>query len=146
MASLFSAFVRFVLDEDVFPRLHLTRGKSYAITSILHYLILACGFTAALAVLGVDLGKLSVLTGALGVGIGFGLQSVVNNFVSGLILLFERPVQVGDTIEVGDIQGKIRRIGIRASTVRTRRGADIVVPQLSVGGRAGDQLDAERST
>jgi small-conductance mechanosensitive channel len=62
------------------------------------------------------------------VGIGFGLQSVVNNFVSGLILLFERPVQVGDTIEVGDLQGEIKHIGIRASTVSTGHGSDIIVP------------------
>ena len=62
------------------------------------------------------------------VGLGFGLQAVVNNFVSGLILLFERPVHVGDTVEVGDLIGTVRRIGIRASTVHTFLGADIVVP------------------
>jgi len=76
----------------------------------------------------VDLTKFSVLTGALGIGIGFGLQGVVNNFVSGLILLFERPIQVGDTIEVGSLIGNVRKIGIRASTVRTRQGSDIIVP------------------
>jgi small-conductance mechanosensitive channel len=66
------------------------------------------------------------------VGIGFGLQSVVNNFVSGLILLFERPIHVGDTIEVGTLLGVIRRIGIRASTVRTWQGADIIVPNAQL--------------
>ena len=81
-----------------------------------------------IGLMGVNLTKVSVLAGALGVGIGFGLQSVVNNFVSGLILLFERPVQVGDTIEVGDLQGEIKHIGIRASTVRTWHGSDIIVP------------------
>jgi len=69
-----------------------------------------------------------VLAGAFGVGIGFGLQDVVNNFVCGLILLFERPVTVGDIVEVGGLQGEVRRIGIRASTVRTYQGADIIVP------------------
>ena len=127
-AYLLSAFIRFVLGEDVYPRMRIAAGKSYAISSLLHYFILALGFTAAIAALGVNLTKLTVLTGALGVGIGFGLQSVVNNFVSGLILLFERPVHVGDTVEVGDLMGKVRSIGIRASTVHTRQGADIIVP------------------
>lgn len=125
---LLSAFVRFVLQEDVYPRIRILQGRSYAVSSLLHYMLIALGFLAGMLVLGVNLTKLSVLTGALGVGIGFGLQSVVNNFVSGLILLFERPIQVGDIVELGDLLGKVRRIGIRASTVRTRQGADIIVP------------------
>jgi potassium-dependent mechanosensitive channel len=127
-AYLLSAFIRFVLGEDVYPRMRIATGKSYAISSLLHYFILALGFTVAIAALGVNLSKLTVLTGAFGVGIGFGLQSVINNFVSGLILLFERPIHVGDTVEVGDLMGKVRSIGIRASTVHTRQGADIIVP------------------
>jgi len=128
VAYLLSAFIRFVLQEDVYPRKGIPRGSSYAISSLLHYAILTFGFVVGLGVLGMDFTKVSVLLGALGVGIGFGLQSVVNNFVSGLILLFERPIHVGDTIEVGDLQGEVRRIGIRASTVRTGQGADIIVP------------------
>ncbi len=127
-AYLFSACIRFVLKEEVFPRTGISTGKSYAVSSLLHYLILALGFTAAIASLGVNLTKLTVLTGAFGVGIGFGLQSVVNNFVSGLLLLFERPIHVGDIIEVGDVLGKVQSIGIRASTVYTLQGADIIVP------------------
>ncbi len=123
-----SSLLRFVLREDVYPRIGVSPGKSYAVSSLLHYIIIALGFVAGIAVLGINLTKLTVLTGALGVGIGFGLQSVVNNFVSGLILLFERPIQAGDTVEVGDLLGKVRRIGIRASTVHTRQGADIIVP------------------
>ena len=128
VAYLLSAFIRFVLQEDVYPRKGIPRGASYAFSSLLHYIILALGFVVGLGVLGVDFTKVSVLLGAFGVGLGFGLQSVVNNFVSGLILLFERPVHVGDIIEVGDLQGEVRRIGIRASTVRTWHGADIIVP------------------
>ncbi len=127
-AYLLSAFIRFVLQEDVYPLMKVEKGKSYAVSSLLHYFILTIGFTIAIAALGVNLTKLTVLTGALGVGIGFGLQSVVNNFVSGLILLFERPIHVGDVVEVGDLLGKVLRIGIRASIVHTRQGADIVVP------------------
>ena len=129
---LLSAFIRFVLQEDVYPRTRVAVGLSYAISSLLHYLILALGFIMGLAAFGLDLGKVSVLAGAFGVGIGFGLQSVVNNFVSGLILLFERPIHVGDTLEVGNLTGDVRRIGIRASVVRTRQGADIIVPNAQL--------------
>ncbi|SHO53304.1 mechanosensitive ion channel family protein [Desulfopila aestuarii] len=125
---LLSAFLRFILSEDIYPRMKIPLGNSYAVSSLLHYVILAIGFTVAIAAIGVDLTKLTVLTGAFGIGLGFGLQAVVNNFVSGLILLFERPVHVGDTVEVGDLIGTVRRIGIRASTVHTFLGADIIVP------------------
>jgi potassium efflux system protein len=129
---LLSAFIRFVLQEDVFPRTRVSSGLSYAVSNLLHYLILTLGFVMGLAALGMDLNKVTVLAGAFGVGIGFGLQSVVNNFVSGLILLFERPLHVGDTIEVGNLLGEVRRIGIRASVVRTRQGADIIVPNAQL--------------
>ena len=95
---------------------------------MLNYIILALGFVAALGALGLDFSKVSLLAGAFSVGIGFGLQSVVNNFVSGLILLFERPIHVGDTVEVGNLTGTVRRIGIRASVIHTDAGADIIVP------------------
>jgi potassium efflux system protein len=127
-AYLLSALIRFILREDVYPRVKIPLGNSYALSSLLHYVIVALGFTAAIAAIGVDLTKLSVLTGAFGIGLGFGLQGVVNNFVSGLILLFERPIHVGDMVEVGDTVGNVRRIGIRASTVQTIRGSDIIIP------------------
>jgi small-conductance mechanosensitive channel len=128
VAYLLSAFLRFILEEDVYPRVGLARGLSYALSSLLHYAVITLGFLAGLAVLGFDLTRITVLAGAFGVGIGFGLQSVVNNFVSGLILLFERPIHVGDTIEAGDLLGNVRRIGMRASVVRTWHGAEIIVP------------------
>ena len=128
VAYLLSAFIRFILNEDVYPRLKIRVGKSYAVSSLLHYIIITLGFVAAIGMLGVNLTKVTVLASALGVGIGFGLQSIVNNFISGLILLVERPVNVGDTVEVGELLGQVRRIGIRASTVHTRQGADIIVP------------------
>jgi small-conductance mechanosensitive channel len=131
-AYLLSAFIRFVLDEDVYSRTRIATGQSYALSSILNYAVLTIGFVVALAVLGLDMTKMTVLAGALGVGIGFGLQSVVNNFVSGLILLFERPIHVGDTVQVGNLQGRVRRIGIRASIVRTMQGAEIIVPNAQL--------------
>jgi len=128
VSYLLSAFVRFTLQEEIYSRARIPSGTAYASSRLLHYTILAIGFVIGLGLLGMDLTKVSVVAGALGVGIGFGLQSVVNNFVSGLILLFERPVHVGDTIEVGGLFGEVRRIGFRASTVRTFQGADIVIP------------------
>jgi potassium-dependent mechanosensitive channel len=127
-AYLLSAFLRFILDEDVYPRLRITPGQAYATSSLLHYVLMAVGGVVGLGLLGVDMTRMTVLVGAFGVGIGFGMQSVVNNFVSGLILLFERPIHVGDAVELGALQGVVRRIGIRASVVHTWQGADIIVP------------------
>jgi small-conductance mechanosensitive channel len=127
-AYLLSAFLRFVLAEDVYPHMRITAGQSYAVSSLLHYSILALGFVVGLGLLGMDLTRMTVLVSAFGVGIGFGMQSVVNNFISGLILLFERPIHVGDVVELGALQGVVRRIGIRASVVHTWQGADIIVP------------------
>jgi len=132
LAYVLSAFIRFALQEDVYPRINIAPGLSYAASSLLNYVILALGFIAGLGVLGVDFSKVGILAGAFGVGIGFGLQSVVNNFVSGLILLFERPIHVGDAIQVGNLQGRVRRIGIRASVVRTLQGAEIIVPNANL--------------
>ena len=129
---LVSKFLRFVLEEDVYHHLHLARGIPYAISTMLHYLILFLGFFVALGALGIDLTKVTILAGAFSVGIGFGLQNVINNFVSGLILLFERPIKVGDVIEVGGNVGEVSRIGIRASVIRTADGSEIIVPNGSL--------------
>jgi small-conductance mechanosensitive channel len=127
-----SRFVRYVLDEDVLPRLALPRGVPYAISTSAFYVVLMFGVFASLAAAGIDLSRFALLAGALGVGIGFGLQNVVNNFVSGLILLFERPIKTGDTIAVGELMGEVRRIGIRSSTVRTWEGAEVIVPNANL--------------
>lgn len=128
LSFAFSRLLRFVLDEDVYPRVHLAPGMPYAFSSLLHYAVLLTGFLMALAATGMQLDRFALLAGAFGVGIGFGLQAVVNNFVSGLILLFERPVKVGDVIQVADFTGEVRHIGIRASRLRTGDGADVIVP------------------
>jgi small-conductance mechanosensitive channel len=112
----------------------------YTITSLVHYVILITGTLLAFAAMGIDLSRFSLLAGALGVGVGFGLQNVVNNFVSGLILLFERPVQVGDTVQINQVSGEVKRIGIRSSTVRTGEGAEVIVPNAEPDRRAGHQL------
>ena len=125
---LVSKFLRFLLEEDIYGRLKLARGLPYAISSVLHYTVLMIGFFIALAALGVDMTKFTILAGAFSVGVGFGLQNVINNFVSGLIVLFERPIKVGDVIQVGDAIGSVKKIGIRASVVHAQDGSDIIVP------------------
>jgi potassium efflux system protein len=127
-AFLLSRFIRFALEEDVYPRLTLEHGIPYAISTIVNYLILLLGFFFAVSAAGFDLTRITVLVGAFGVGIGFGLQNIFNNFISGLILLFERPVNIGDEIKIGESSGVVRRIGIRASRIRQWDNSEIIVP------------------
>jgi len=129
---LLSRFLRFVLDEEIFPRSRLAQGLPYALSNLIHYAILTIGLLLALATLGFDASRLTVMIGALGVGIGFGLQAIVNNFVSGLILLLERPIKTGDTVQVGQVTGEVRRIGVRSSTVHTSGGAEVIVPNSTL--------------
>jgi small-conductance mechanosensitive channel len=127
-AVLVSRLARFVLDEEVFSRLSLPRGIPYALTTILHYVLLVGGVLIAIVSTGINLDRFTIIAGAVGVGAGFGLQGIVNNFVSGLILLFERPVKVGDSVEMASRGGQIQHIGIRACVMRTGDGAEIIVP------------------
>jgi small-conductance mechanosensitive channel len=128
IAYLLSSAVQFALTEDVFPHLNLRPGLPYALATVTKYTIGVVGFLLGLVALGVNFDRVTVLGGALGVGVGFGLQNIVNNFVSGLIVLFERPVRVGDAVQIGDVQGEVRRIGIRSTTVRSWEGAEVIVP------------------
>ncbi len=122
----------FFLQEDVLPRLSLQRGLPNAILTVVHYSLLLAGFLMALASVGLDLTRITVLAGAFGLAIGFGLQNILNNFVSGLILLFERPINLGDIIEVNGVTGQVSRIGIRASSIYTAQGADVIVPNSNL--------------
>ncbi len=90
--------------------------------------IWTAGFLIAVAAAGIPIDKISILIGALGVGIGFGLQNLVNNLVSGIIIAFERPIQIGDTIEVGGKTGTVQEIGVRSSQINNGEGANIIVP------------------
>jgi potassium-dependent mechanosensitive channel len=127
-----SSAIRFLLREELLNRFHLTRGVPELITTTLHYLLLLLVFLFAVNAGGVELNRFTVLTGALGVGVGFGLQNVINNFVSGLILQFERPIRVGDVIDTGgNVTGTVTRIGIRSSTVQTFQGAEIIIPNAT---------------
>ncbi len=128
VAVQLSRFARFLLEEDIYDRFRVAPGTSYALTTVLHYIILVTGFFAALAAVGVDMTKFAILAGAFGVGIGFGLQNIFNNFFSGLILLLERPVRVGDVVALGGVTGVVQRIGIRASVIRLADASELIVP------------------
>lgn len=116
------------LIQEILPRYRVTRGVQESITRLVHYFIIVTGFLVLLNLLGFKLGDIAIIGGALGVGIGFGLKEIVNNFVSGLILLFERPVKVGDIIVVGQDMGEVTALGLRATTVQTFDNAEIVIP------------------
>ena len=103
-------------------------GVRIAVGTILRYIVLVIGFIIVLQTIGLDLSAITVLAGALGVGIGFGLQNVTNNFVSGIIILFERPIKVGDRIEVGDVSGDVMSISMRSTTIVTNDNISIIVP------------------
>lgn len=132
ITTFVSRTLRVILAEDVLTRTRLPRGMPGTISTVVHYTIITLGFLLAMAAAGIELSRVVVLAGALGVGIGFGLQDIVRNFVSGLILAFERPFGIGDVVEVGTLLGKVRRIGARSSTIRTYDGADVIVPNSNL--------------
>jgi len=124
--------VKLLLETELFPRWQLPVGLPFAVSALTRYTIGLFAFLLAVRELGIDLTRLGLLAGALGVGIGFGLQNIFNNFVSGLILLLEQPVNVGDVIQVDKVDGVVKRIGIRSSTVRTLQGAEIILPNAEL--------------
>ena len=127
-----SWIVQKLLTDEVLARRRVETGARISIARLVHYVLIFGGFLLALLALGFDFTKLTIILSALGVGIGFGLQSVVNNFVSGLILLFERPVRVGDFIEVGEKWAEIKKIGLRATTVQTFDQSDMIIPNADL--------------
>jgi small-conductance mechanosensitive channel len=129
---LISRILQKLLMDEVLVRRRVERGVRVSIGRLVHYVLIFAGFSLALLILGFEFTKLTILLSALGVGIGFGLQSIVNNFISGLILLFERPVRVGDIIELGGKWAEIKRIGLRATTVRSFDQADIIIPNADL--------------
>ncbi len=123
-----SWLVQRVLDEEVYPRRGVEPGVGLSINRLIQYGFTLAGFLAAVSALGIELQNLTILAGAFGIGIGFGLQTIVNNFVSGLILLFERPLKVGDLVQLGDQWGTVRKLGLRATVVQTVDQSEIIVP------------------
>ncbi len=127
-----SRLVRTFLETEIFTRLRLPRGVPGAISVLVRYAIIGIGSFLAISAIGIDLSRFGLLAGAMGVGLGFGLRNIIENFVSGLIIIFERPVEVNDTVEVGNIMGNVERIGIRSSTVKTFDGSEVIVPNANL--------------
>ena len=139
---LYGAFIiswglQALLMENVLSSPQMDTGARLSIVRLVHYGLVLVGFLIALSALGFELKNVTIIGGALGVGIGFGMQAIVNNFVSGLILLFERPIKVGDVIQLSDgQQGRVTNLGLRATTIQTFDRAEIVVPN-------GDLISAQ---
>ncbi len=128
LSTFISRIVRAILQEEIFTRVKVERGVPSTVIMLVRITLISVGFLLAAAAAGMQLSNLTIIIGAFSVGIGFGLQNIFNNLVSGLILAFERPIKEGDTIEVQSLLGVVKKIGIRSSVVRTYDGAEVIVP------------------
>lgn len=124
----FSRWLKRKLEHDWLPLTQIEHSVRVSIATLFGYITFVLALLVGLTVVGIDLSKLAIVAGALSVGIGFGLQNIVNNFVSGLILLFERPVRLGDYIKVGGVEGFVRRIRIRSTELETWDRTSVIVP------------------
>lgn len=127
-ASIVAQIVQSVVGHAVLPRFGVERPVAEAIATVVRYTMVVLGAIWGLEILGFDLTTLKIGLGALGIGIGFGLQNIVNNFTSGLILLFERSVKRGDVLTVEGTDGRVQHVGLRSSVIRTREGDDLILP------------------
>lgn len=125
---IISEWVKKILVNRVLQRYQVEKGTRQSIGTIVKYILVIAGMFSILQTNGIDLSAFGILAGALGVGIGFGLQNITNNFISGLIILFEQPIKVGDRIEVGDIAGDVVRISARSTTVITNDNISVIIP------------------
>ncbi|UTW67841.1 mechanosensitive ion channel [bacterium SCSIO 12643] len=128
VGALLMAKLAAVIFHDEWMIQALPRGVAPAMSLLLRIIIISIGFYLAMRSAGVDVSKLEFMFGALGVGIGFGLQNVVLNFIAGLILAFERPINLGDTIEIDQEKGVVTNIGVRSSNIRTYSGSEAIIP------------------
>lgn len=129
IATLFIfRLIKRLLSDTVLPQTRLDAGVQYSIATVFGYVGIITAVLLAATTLGVEFQSLLIIAGALSVGIGFGLQNIANNFISGLILLFERPIKVGDLIEIGDTLGHITHINVRRTEVETFQRAEVMIP------------------
>jgi small-conductance mechanosensitive channel len=134
IALVISKFIRILLQDEVLSRFDMKRGVPGAISMVVRICLITLGFILAFAAAGIELNNIAIIFGALGVGIGFGLQNIFNNLISGIIIAFERPIQVGDIIQIAslNLMGSVQDIGIRSSIVKTFDGAEVVVPNGNI--------------
>ena len=125
---LLSIVIKEILGKRLFARLKVSEGTHFTLLRLAQYLLWFLGGIVAFQFIGIDLSGLAVIFGFLSFGIGFGLQNLTSNFISGLILLFERPIRVGDRITVGEIEGEVLEINMRSTTIRSLNNLAIIVP------------------
>ena len=144
-AFLFSWSIQSLMLDGVILSRKMQRGVRISMARLVHYAVVLIGGIVTLSVLGFDFTNMAIIGGALGVGIGFGMQTIVNNFVCGLIMLFERPVKVGDAVQLADLFGRVKQVGLRATVVETYDNAEIVVPNADmITGQVTNWTLAER--
>lgn len=127
LSYLSKRFKNFLVD-NVLVKANFERGARSSIGMIARFIFVFIGAIFIVQTAGIDMSSLSLLAGALGVGIGFGLQNITDNFISGIIILFEKPIKVGDRIDVGDIEGDVINISVRATTILTNDNISVIVP------------------
>jgi small-conductance mechanosensitive channel len=125
---IFSRLVIRFLKKNVYSKMEIDQGARYTLSRLVKYVFIGVGILIGLQMVGFDLSILAFLGGLLGVGIGFGLQNIFLNFASGLILLFERPIKVGDVVEIDGLMGTMKDIGFRVSIINTFDNESIIVP------------------
>jgi small-conductance mechanosensitive channel len=129
---VFVRWLRRLISEHLLARGHLDISTRETVSALTQYIVLSIGVVSILDLVGIQLSSFTVLAGAFGVGVGFGLQNLFSNFISGLIVMFERPIKIGDHIVLGGVDGDVAYIGMRATTLRTAQGSLVVVPNQAI--------------
>lgn len=125
---LLARLIKELINDHIIPVKKSAKGLPNAFSMVFRYMIVTLGVYIAMAAVGVNLSEFGLMAGALGVGLGFGLQNILHNLVSGLIVSFERPIHVGDTVEVANLMGIVTEIGVRSSKIRTYEGSEVILP------------------
>jgi potassium-dependent mechanosensitive channel len=128
LAAYLAKYIRRFLEVRIYPKTKLDPGIQHATSRVFGYIIIALGIYIGLETVGIDLSALTIFAGVVGIGVGFGLQNIANNFISGLIILVERPIKKGDFIEIGNVLGTVTEIRARSTIIRTRDNIDMIVP------------------
>jgi small-conductance mechanosensitive channel len=129
---VFARWLRRLISERLLARGHLDVSTRETVSALTQYVVLGIGIVTILNIVGIQLSSFTVLAGAFGVGVGFGLQNIFSNFISGLIVMFERPIKIGDHIVLAGVDGDVAYIGMRATTLRTAQGSMVIVPNQAI--------------
>ncbi len=129
---VFARWLRRLISQRLLARGHFDASIRETVSALTQYVVLGIGIVSILNIAGIQLSSFTVLAGAFGVGVGFGLQNIFSNFISGLIVMFERPIKIGDHIVLGGVDGDVAYIGMRATTLRTAQGSLVLVPNQAI--------------